>query len=421
MTDPLVIVGGGLAGATAVQTLREEGFAGPIVLLSAEPERPYERPPLSKGYLMRTAERESVFVHPTDWYGTHDVTLLTGVRATALDPAAHVVGASDGTRVRYSKLLLATGSTPRQLPVPGADLDGVRYLRTLADADALASRLVAGARVVVIGGGWIGLEVAAAARAAQAEVTVIEAATMPLQRILGRVAAQIFVDLHEANGVRILASTSVRELRGAGRVESVVLADGTDLPADVVVVGIGAWPTVDLAMAAGIEVDDGVPTDASLRTSAVDIYAAGDIANVRHPVLGRSLRVEHWANARETGATAAKAMLGQPVAHDRMPYFYTDQYDLGMEYRGLAEPGAYDRVVVRGSTTVVDGRSPTAVLFWTKDSRVLAAMNINSWDDGPALERLVHAGHSGQGVDLDRLADPAVPFNDLLATPTPAD
>lgn len=414
MTDEVVIVGGGLAAALAVQTLREEGFTAPVTMLCAEPDRPYERPPLSKAYLMRSAERESVFVHPADWYETHNVTLLTGVRATALDPTAHVVQTSEGARLAYSSLLLATGSTPRPLSVPGADLDGVRYLRTLADCDALAARLVAGARVVVIGGGWIGLEVAAAARTAQAEVTVVEAADRPLQRVLGPVAAQVFVDLHTAHGVRILTNASVRELRGAGRVESVVLADSTELPADVVVVGIGALPNVDLAVAAGIEVTDGVATDASLRTSAADVYAAGDIANVRHPVLGRYVRVEHWANARETGATAAKAMLGQPVTYDRMPYFYTDQYDLGMEYRGYAEPGAYDRVIVRGSLAVVDGHSPTAVVFWTKDSRVLAAMNINSWDDGPQLEQLVHAGHSGRSVDLDRLANPDVPFDDLL-------
>jgi 3-phenylpropionate/trans-cinnamate dioxygenase ferredoxin reductase subunit len=269
--------------------------------------------------------------------------------------------------------------------------------------------------VVVIGGGWIGLEVAAAARAAKAEVTLVEAATMPLQRVLGRSVAQIFVDLHEANGVRLLTGASVQELRGGDRVESVVLADGTTLPADVVVVGVGVWPNVELAVQAGLAVDDGVLTDASLRTSAPDIYAAGDIVSAEHPVLGRRLRVEHWANARETGATAAKAMLGQPVVHDRMPYFYTDQYDLCKEYRGHAEPGGYAEVVFRGSTKVVDGTCPSFMAFWTRESRVLAAMNVNSWDDGEALENLVHGGHSGKAVDLDRLADLAVPLASLTA------
>lgn len=415
MTDQFVIVGGGLAGAVAVQTLRAEGFAGQIALLCAEPERPYERPPLSKAYLMGTAERGSVFVHDAQWYTEHDVTLLTGVRATAIDLEAHEVQTSEGARLQYAKLLLATGSTPRRLPVPGGDLDGVRYLRTLADAEALRARLVAGAQVVVIGAGWIGLEVAAAARTAGAEVTVVETATLPLQRVLGRAAAQLFADLHEANGVRILTSTSVREIRGSGRVESVVLADGGELRADVVVVGVGAWPDVEVAAQAGLAVDDGVLTDASLRTSSPDVYAAGDIASFDHPVLGRRLRVEHWANARETGETAAKAMLGQPVVHDRLPYFYTDQYDLGMEYRGHVEPGTYDQVVFRGSPKVVDGKSPTVTVFWTHGSRVLAAMNVNSWDDGPQLERLVHAGHSGRPVDLDRLADLHVPLESLAA------
>ena len=196
MADLFVIVGGGLAGAMAAETLREEGFAGQIVMLCAEPDRPYERPPLSKGYLTGTAERESAFVHPADWYAKQDVTLLSGVRATTVDRQAHTVTASDGTVLHYTKLLLATGCTPRRLPVAGADLDGVLYLRTLADADRLAPRLTAGARVVVIGGGWIGLEVAAAARAAQAQVTVVEAAALPLQRLLGRSVAQVFVDLH---------------------------------------------------------------------------------------------------------------------------------------------------------------------------------------------------------------------------------
>lgn len=414
MADQFVIVGGGLAGATAAQTLREEGFAGSIVLVGAEPERPYERPPLSKAYLMGSSDRDSTYVHPADWYAAHDVTMLTGVRATSIDPAAHTVQTSDGAWLPYTKLLLATGSTPRRLPVPGAELDGVHYLRTLADADRLSAGLAGNPRVVVIGGGWIGLEAAAAARAANAEVTLIESATMPLQRVLGRAVAEIFVDLHEANGVRILTGTSVEEIRGANRVESVQLADGTTLPADVVVIGIGVWPNVDLAMDAGLAVDDGVLTDASLRTSDPDIYAAGDIASVAHPTLHRRLRVEHWANARETGATAAKAMLGQPAEHDRIPYFYTDQYDLGMEYRGHAEPGDFDQVVFRGSTKVVDGSSPSVIVFWLRDSRVLAAMNVNSWDDGPQLERLVHAGQSGQPVDPERLADPGVPLADLL-------
>jgi len=414
VTDQFVIVGGGLAGATAARTLREEGFAGPILLIGEEPHPPYERPPLSKAYLTGGSDRDSLAVHPADWYSEHDVTLLTGVRVTAIDRSAHAVLTADGMRLRYAKLLLATGSTPRPLPVPGADLDGVLSLRTIADAERLAPRLVADADVVVIGGGWIGLEVAAAARQRGARVTVVETTTLPLQRVLGREAAQVFADLHVAHGVHLLTGRSVRELRGHGRVESVVLTDGTALRADLVVVGIGVWPVVDLAVAAGLAVRDGVVTDASLRTSDPDIFAAGDIAEFDHPRLRRSLRVEHWANARDSAAVAARAMLGRPAVHDGMPYFYTDQYDLGMEYRGYVEPGGYDRVVFRGPKGLVDGKSPQVMVFWTRQARVLAAMNVNCWDDGPVLERLVGAGHDGAPVDLDRLADPTVPLDSLL-------
>jgi 3-phenylpropionate/trans-cinnamate dioxygenase ferredoxin reductase subunit len=415
MPDPIVIVGGGLAGAFAAQTLREEGYTGPLAMVGAEPVRPYERPPLSKGYLTGGQDRESVFVHPADWYAQQDIELLTGVRATALDPTGHTVATADGN-IRYTKLLLATGSTPRALPVPGAELDGVLSLRTLADADRLAPRLTGGAPVVIIGGGWIGLEIAAAARAAQAPVTVIETAAMPLQRVLGRDVAQIFVDLHQANGVRILAGRGVQALRGTDRVEAVELTDGTVLPASLVVVGIGVRPNVELAADAGLDVRDGVVTDASLRTSDPDIFAAGDIAEFHHPLLRRSLRIEHWANARTSGATAAKAMLGQPVTHDSVPYFYTDQYDLGMEYRGHAGPGEYDRVVFRGESRISDaGTTPSFTAFWVRESRVLAAMNVNSWDDGEHLERLVHAGHSGQPVDLDQLAEPTAALPHVAA------
>jgi 3-phenylpropionate/trans-cinnamate dioxygenase ferredoxin reductase component len=415
VTDHFVIVGAGLAGAMAAETLRKEGFSGRVVLIGAETHRPYERPGLSKVYLTGVQPREALFVHPASWYAEQDVTLLTGVRVTSVDPAGHTLTTDDGTHVAYTKLLLATGSTPRPLPVPGAGLDGLLYLRTFADAERLVPWLADGVRVVVIGGGWIGLEVAAAARLAGAHVTVIEAAAGPLQRVLGPEVAHIFQTLHEANGVRVITGTSVRQLRGAGRVEAVELADGTELAADVVVAGIGVSPNVDLAVGAGLEVGDGVLTDSSLGTSDPDIFAAGDIANAQHPMLGRPLRVEHWANARDGGAAAAKAMLGQTVVYDRVPYFFTDQYDLGMEYRGHAEPGGYDQVVFRGPTDVADGKTPAFLAFWTRGARVLAAMNVNSWDEGEDLERLVRAGFAGRQVDPDRLADPDVALASLLA------
>ena len=409
MTDQYVIVGAGLAGAQAAQTLRGEGSSDPIVLIGAERERPYERPGLSKAFLTGAEPREKLFVHPADWYAEHDVTLLTGVTATAIDPQRRLVSTDDGQQVPYTKLLLATGSTPRVLPVPGTGLDGVLTLRTLPDSERLGALLVRDARVVVIGGGWIGLEVAAAARQAGADVTVLEAAAQPLQRVLGGEVASIFVALHEAHGVRIRTGVSVSRLLGTGRVEAVELDDGTRLPADVVIVGVGVWPNVDIAAAAGLDVHDGVLTDESLRTIAPDIFAAGDIANAYHPLLRRSLRTEHWANARYGGRAAAKAMLGQDVVYDRVPYFYTDQYDLGMEYHGYADPG--ERVVFRGSTGLVDGKTPTFAAFWTRDGRVLAGMNVNNWDDGKEIERLVRAGHGGHAVDLDLLADTEVPLS----------
>ncbi|MBX6357626.1 MAG: FAD-dependent oxidoreductase [Micromonosporaceae bacterium] len=418
MEDLFVIVGGGLAGAMAAQTLREEGFAGRITVLCAEDHRPYERPPLSKAYLSGSADRESVFVHPDGWYAEHDVTLLAGVRATAVDPQAHTVATSDGSLLRYTKLLLATGSTPRPLPAAGADLDGVHYLRTVADADSLAPRLVEGARVVVVGGGWIGLEVAAAARAAKADVTVVETAAMPLQRVLGREVARVFVDLHEANGVRVISGASVRELLGSGRVETVKLTDGTQLAADLVVVGIGAQPNLELAVDAGLDVGDGVLADASLRTSDPDIFAAGDVAAAEHPMLGRRVRVEHWANARHSGVAAAKAMLGQPVRYDRVPYFYTDQYtshpSIGMEYAGWALPGEYDEVVFRGDPAVRPDASPEFIAFWLKGGCVLAGMNVNVWDVQENIQALVRAGYAGKQVDPKKLSDPDVPLSELV-------
>ncbi|GAB1691346.1 NAD(P)/FAD-dependent oxidoreductase [Krasilnikovia sp. M28-CT-15] len=400
-----VIVGAGLAGAKAAETLREEGFDGRIVLIGAESERPYERPPLSKGLLTSDAEPDSVFVHEAGWYAEHGVELRTGVRATGLDPAARRLRLSDGADLGYDKLLLATGAGPRPLDVPGADLDGVRQLRTRADSARIAAALTGTARVVIVGAGWIGLEVAAAARQRGATVTVVETADLPLQRVLGDEMARVFADLHRGNGVTFRFGTGVREIRGAGKVATVVLTDGTELPADLVVAAVGARPNTELAEAAGLTVDNGVVVDESLRTTDPHIHAAGDVANAYHPLLGRHLRVEHWSNALNGGPVAARAMLGRPVRHDELPYFFTDQYDLGMEYTGHAPPGAAERVVIRGD---LDRRE--FIAFWTAGGRVLAGMNVNVWDVVPEIQRLIR---SGQPVDPDRLADPGVPLAEL--------
>ncbi|SOE09724.1 3-phenylpropionate/trans-cinnamate dioxygenase ferredoxin reductase subunit [Streptomyces sp. 2323.1] len=405
-----VIVGASLAGAKAAQTLREEGFDGPVVLLGEESERPYERPPLSKGYLLGKDERETVYVHPPKWYAEHDVELRLGTTVTAIHPAEHRVTLADGSRLGYAKLLLTTGSSPRRLPVPGADLDGVHYLRRLADSDRIKESFASASRIAVIGAGWIGLETAAAARTAGAEVTVLETAELPLLRVLGREVAQIFADLHTGHGVDLRFGAQVAEITGAdGRANGVLLADGSRIDADAVIVGVGITPNTQLAAAADLDVDNGIRVDAHLRTSHPDIYAAGDVANAFHPLLDKHIRVEHWANARNQPQVAAKGMLGQDVSYDRVPYFFTDQYDLGMEYTGYVEPGGYDQVVFRSQR---DTRE--FIVFWLAEGRVLAGMNVNVWDVTDPIRSLVTSRHQ---IDRARLADPDVPLDELLDRP----
>ncbi|MFF5973464.1 NAD(P)/FAD-dependent oxidoreductase [Streptomyces sp. NPDC012769] len=407
-----VIVGAGLAGAKAAQTLREEGFDGPVVLLGEEGERPYERPPLSKGYLLGKDERETVYVHPSQWYAERDVDLRLGTTVTAIDPAGHEVALADGSRLGYAKLLLTTGSSPRRLPAPGADLDGVHYLRRLSDSDRIKEALRSASRIVVIGAGWIGLETAAAARTAGVEVTVLETAELPLLRVLGREVAQVFADLHTDHGVDLRCGVKVAEITAnGGHANGVLLADGSRIDADAVIVGVGITPNTRLATDAGLDVDNGIRVDAHLRTSHPDIHAAGDVANAFHPLLGKHIRVEHWANALNQPRTAAKAMLGQDVTYERLPYFFTDQYDLGMEYTGFVEPDGYDQVVFRGRT---DTRE--FIAFWLAEGRVLAGMHVNVWDVTEPIRALVT---SGRPADPAWLADPDMSLSDLLDRPAP--
>jgi 3-phenylpropionate/trans-cinnamate dioxygenase ferredoxin reductase subunit len=408
-----VIIGASLAGGKAAETLREEGFTGRVVLVGEETVPPYERPPLSKGYLVGNDPREQAFLHEEAWWAEHNIELLLGRRATMLDAVEHTVTLDGVDELRYDKLLLATGSRVRTLPVPGHDLHHVRYLRTIDESDALQAHLRAAGRVVVIGAGWIGLEVAAAARGYGAEVTVIERDGLPLHRVLGEEVAALYRDLHVAHGVDFRFDTAVRELRGDGKtLSAVVLPDGTELPADLALVAIGITPNTELAVAAGLTVDDGVVTDAALRTSDPDIYACGDVAMVPNPVAGRPIRVEHWANALDGGPAAARSMLDKPVTYDLMPFFFTDQYDLGMEFGGWVAPDEYDRVVFRGDPSLVDGKVPEYMVFWTKEGRVRAGMNVNVWDVQDDIQALIRAG---KPVDLARLADPDVALGDLLA------
>ncbi len=406
MSAAYVIVGASLAGAKAAENLREEGFDGPLVLIGEESERPYERPPLSKDYLLGKAEREAIYVHPQSWYAEHHVDLRLGTRVTGIDLAGHEVALADGSRVGYARLLLATGSSPRRLPVPGADADGVLYLRRVGDSDQIRAAFQTASRIAVIGAGWIGLETAAAARAAGAEVTVLEAAELPLLRVLGREVAQVFAGLHREHGVDLRFGVQVDQITGSGgRADGVRLADGSFVPAEAIIVGIGITPNSQLAEAAGLEVSNGIVTDARLGSSDPDIYAAGDVANAYHPLLGRHIRVEHWANALNQPQTAARAMLGQEAVYDLVPYFYTDQYDLGMEYAGYVEPGGYDQVVFRG-----DVERREFIAFWLSGGRVLAGMNVNIWDVNEPIQAIVR---SGRIVDTARLADPDVPLEEF--------
>ncbi|MEV0181835.1 FAD-dependent oxidoreductase [Streptomyces sp. NPDC050625] len=403
-----LIVGASLAGAKAAEALRAGGFDGRIVLLGQEQEAPYERPPLSKGYLMGKQDRETIFVHPSQWYTDNAIDLRLGITATALDPSGRTVTVSTGETVGYDKLLLATGASPRRLPVPGADLDGVLYLRSVQDSERIKDTFRHASRIAFVGGGWIGLEAAAAAREAGVEATVLERGELPLGRVLGPQIAQVFADLHREHGVDLRVSAHVSEIldRGGGKAAGVTLADGSVIEADAVVVGIGAAANTALAADAGLQVDIGVVVDAALRTSQPDIYAAGDVASAFHPLLGKHIRVEHWANALHQPEVAARSMLGEQASYDRVPYFFTDQYDLGMEYAGHAEPGSYDDVVVRG-----DLERREFIAFWLANGRVLAGMNVNIWDVNDAIQRLVRSGGT---VERAALADPDVPLDQLI-------
>jgi 3-phenylpropionate/trans-cinnamate dioxygenase ferredoxin reductase subunit len=395
-TETFVIVGASLAGAKAAETLRDEGFEGRVVLVGEESFRPYERPPLSKGYLRGEQGFEDAAVHPAGFYAERGIELLTGTPAAAVEADERRVVLASGETLAYDRLLLATGAAPRRLAVPGADLAGVHYLRSVADADSLRQALASSPRLVVVGAGWIGAEVAASARQLGAEVTMVEVAGVPLERVLGPEVGAVFRDLHADHGVGLRLGVGVEALAGSGRVEEVRLTDGSRLAADAVVVGVGVGPRTELAEAAGLALEDGVATDERLRSSDPAIFAAGDVANAFHPRYGERIRLEHWSAALNQGPVAARNMLGQEVAYERTPFFFSDQYDLGMEYRGWAR--SFEQVVFRG-----DPASRQFVAFWVGHGRVLAAMNVNVWDAGEALEALVA---SPSPVDPQRLADP---------------
>ncbi|MGW5223696.1 NAD(P)/FAD-dependent oxidoreductase [Nocardia niigatensis] len=392
-----VIAGGGLAAAKLAEALRANDFDGMVTLVSAEEQLPYERPPLSKEHLLGKQALSDFTVDPAQWYRDHHVEVMLGTTVTALDRSTKTIALPDGTTLPYDKLALATGSRPRTLPLLGADAEGVHVLRTIEESDALIAMFGSARRLAVIGAGWIGLEVTAAARAAGVEVTVLEAESVPLQAALGAEMGQVFADLHRAHGVDLRLGVKVGEITTAdGRATGVRLDDGTHIEADAVLVAVGARPNIELAADAGLAVDGGVLVDESLATSDPDIVAVGDIADQQHPVLGRRIRVEHWANALNQPATAALTMLGKPAVYDRLPYFFTDQYDLGMEYTGYVAPNQQATVVVRG-----DLAEREFVAYWLDSgNRVLAGMNVNVWDVTDKIKELILSGEAVNPEEL---------------------
>jgi 3-phenylpropionate/trans-cinnamate dioxygenase ferredoxin reductase subunit len=404
-----VIIGGGLAAARAVEGIRESDPDGPIMIVTAENHLPYERPPLSKGIMLGKDQEDVVFTHDQAWYDEQHVELRLGTAATAIDRDAHTVTLDNGDTVPWTKLLIATGSTVRTLDIDGSDLQDIFYLRTLDDMEALKARLVAGSDVVIVGAGWIGLEIAAAAREHGCEVTVVEPQESPLHAVVGPEVGTWFADLHRSHGVEFRLGEGVDRFTGNEdhKVAGVVTSSGDTIRADTVVVGVGIRPNTELAESAGLDTDNGIVTDAALRTSAPDIYAAGDVANWRSTSFDTNLRVEHWANANDGGTAAGRSMAGQDVTYDPIPFFFSDQYDAGLEYSGYVPRGTKAEVVLRG-----DPKTNEFMAFWLDGDRVLAGMHVNVWDTIPAIEQLVR---DKTPVDRAKLADPDVPLSDVWA------
>ncbi len=405
-SERIVVIGGGLAAGTFVTELRELGHDGPVTVFADEAHPPYERPPLSKGILLGDAGPSDPLVHERSWYDDEHVDLRTGTRVLSVDlTGRQVVTEADSTP--YDTLLVATGARPRRMAMADGSGAPIAYLRTLDEALALKEQLKPGRRIGIVGGGWIGLEVAAAARTNGAEVTVLEAAEQPLLGVLGPEVATIFANLHRDHGVDLRTSVTITaiEQTGDGRAR-IRLADGDPVECDLVVVGIGVEPVTGLAEAAGLTVDNGIRADAHLRTSDPHVLAAGDVANADHPVLGRPIRVEHWDTAKQHGKIAARTALGQDAVADALPYFFTDQYDLGMEYVGSPGPEGFDRVVVRGDAQ--DSESLKFTAWWLRDDLLVAGMQANDWDAIDDVRRLV-----GTRVDVDRLADQQVALGDV--------
>jgi len=383
----IVIVGANLAGGRAVEVLRKQGFDGPITMIGDEPDRPYERPPLSKEFLRGEQPLEKAFLRPEEWYAENNITLLLGKRAERVDLAAKEVEIAGGERVPFDKLLLVTGGRPRALNAPGADLEGITTFRTFRDAQALSPKLQPGARVVVVGAGFIGSEIAAASRTRGCEVVLFEAEAVPLVRALGEDVGKIHGQIHRDNGVDLHTGIKVEGFEGDSHVRRVrrVLTSEGAFDADLVVVGVGIAPNVELAADAGLTVDNGIVVDELCRTSAPDVFAAGDVAKHPNPYNGENIRVEHWQNAQNQGSAAARAMLGDTTPFAEVPWFWSDQYDVNIQMAG--HPLRWDRQVFRGD---IDARSFTA--FYIDKDRLVAAAGFNRGKDVRGARALIEAG-----------------------------
>ncbi len=400
--DTIAIAGAGLAGAKAAETLRAKGYDGRLVLLGDEPERPYERPPLSKDYLRGEAAK-TPHVHNDNFYDDNAIELICSTRVTGVDPGPQELHLEGDRRLGYDRLLLTTGAVPRRLDIPGARLAGVHYLRTVAESRRIAEQIDNGGRLVVVGGGWIGSEIAASARQKGCEVTILEMGKLPLERVLGPELGKVYVDLHRSHGVEFLPETTVESFEGTDAVQVVNTRDGASIEAGFVVVGVGAAPRTGLLETSGIRVDNGVLVDEFLQASMPNVFAAGDVANAYHPFYDERLRVEHWDNAYHQAPVAAQNMLGQREAYDRIPYFFSDQYDTAIEYSGHALE--WDEVVFRG-----DVRAREFIAFWLKGGQLVAGMNMNVWDIHDSIRELIR---SRRQLDPRELADPETPLDEL--------
>jgi 3-phenylpropionate/trans-cinnamate dioxygenase ferredoxin reductase subunit len=382
MNEHLVIVGGGQAAAQAVQSLRQQSFAAPITLLSDEPYPPYQRPPLSKKYLAGELTRERLLLRPAAFYAEKGVTLEQNARVEELDVGTRRLRLRDGRTLAYERLLHATGSRERTLDVPGATLPGVHYVRTIADVDGITASLHDGARVLLVGAGYIGLEVAAVARQRGVEVTVLETADRVMSRTVSVEVSRFYEERHRAAGVVIHTGAAVKALRGAERVTAVETADGRSFPCDVVIVGIGIVPNVELAAAAGLPCSNGIVVDEFARTADQYVFAAGDCTNHPHPLLERRVRLESVPNAIHQAKIAAASLLGAPVAYSEVPWFWSDQYDLKLQIAGLST--GFDEVVLRG-----DPATRSFAAFYLAAGRLLAVDAINSPKEFIAGKKLV--------------------------------